>query len=804
MTGFSLMMLTPPRGLAATLIALVAVLALAAPAAAKSPKPKLSVLSSKPDMVSGGDALVAVDVPKGSKAAKVRVRRNGRNVTGSFSASDSSPRRLVGLVGGLAEGPNNLTAIVGGSSRAAALTLFNSATAGPLFSGPHQSPFICTTESNGLGPATDADCSAPTKIVFRYRSTDGDFKPLADPTQRPADLAQTTTRDGEIVDYVVRVESGVINRAVYRWAVLAPGGVVGAGWNDRLIYSFGGGCGAGYQQGNSGVGTVLDNRQLSRGYSVMSSSLTVLGTACNDVLSAETVSMVKEHVIESLGRAPAWTIGEGGSGGSVQAQMIGQNYPGLLDGLLPSASFPDSSAPDYPDCRLLNGYYETADGSSLSNAQRNAISGLANPNGCLALGAGADVVNATEGCDESVVPATLIFDPVSNPAGARCTVWDSMVNVYGRDSSTGYARRALDNTGVQYGLAALQQGDLTPGEFLDLNEQIGGYDDDGFVVNRRSVADDGALAVAYQTGRVNQAAGGIPTVPIIDARVYVDDEVNVHQYFNTYRFRARLLRRNGTDANQVMFRASGGQNTTPMLDTALDLMGQWLDAIAADKSNRSEAEKVIADKPDNAVDACWANGGQRTNGPAVIGDGNFCENTYPPHSLPSNQAGRPVDSLVLKCQLRPIDYGDYPALNNAQRSRLSAIFPDGVCDWSKPGVGEQRFNGTWQSFGPSHRVKARKRELKLRASPRHPGPGKRTTLNARLRPCPRTTWQRITFEQHRRGKWRTLDRKVARGSRCRARLRLRVKRPLEVRASARSLSGFAGAHSKRFRISARG
>ena len=253
---------------------------------------------------------------------------------------------------------------------------------------------------------------------------------------------------------------------------------------------------------------MLDDRQLSRGYSIMASSLTVLGTACNDVLSAETVSMVKEHVIESLGEAPAWTIGEGGSGGSVQAQMIGQNYPRLLDGLLPSASFPDNSSPDYPDCRLLNSYYATPTAATLTDAQRNAINGLANPNGCLALGAGADVVNATEGCDEAVVPAALIFDPVTNPGGARCTVWDSMVNIYGRDPSTGYARRTLDNTGVQYGLRALQRATLTPGEFLDLNEGIGGYDNNGFVVNRRTVADDGALAVAYQTGRSTRAWAG--------------------------------------------------------------------------------------------------------------------------------------------------------------------------------------------------------------------------------------------------------------------------------------------------------
>ena len=57
--------------------------------------------------------------------------------------------------------------------------------------------------------------------------------------------------------------------------------------------------------GHSGIGTVLDDRSSPAGYSVVASSLNVLNTACNDVLSAETVSMIKEHVIESLGRGPA-------------------------------------------------------------------------------------------------------------------------------------------------------------------------------------------------------------------------------------------------------------------------------------------------------------------------------------------------------------------------------------------------------------------------------------------------------------------------------------------------------------------
>ena len=321
-------------------MALALAIGVAGPASAKGgAKLRVEVLSSDPELVTGNDALIGVDVPKGTNASKVRVQRNGADVTKEFEFH-AADRQLVGLVDGLKPKQNRIAALAKGSDRAAEVTVYNSPVTGPLFSGPHQSPFVCTTEAGGLGAPTDSDCSAPTTVEYRYRSTGGGFKPLADPTTRPADLAQTTTRDGRTVDYNVRVESGTINRGIYRFAVLAPGGVPADGWNNRLVYSFGGGCGAGYQQGSNGIGTVLDDRQLSEGYAVASSSLTVLGTACNDVLSAETVEMVKEHIIEELGRPPVWTVGDGGSGGSIQQQMIAQNYPGLLDGLMPGASFP--------------------------------------------------------------------------------------------------------------------------------------------------------------------------------------------------------------------------------------------------------------------------------------------------------------------------------------------------------------------------------------------------------------------------------------------------------------------------------
>ncbi|MGZ8667585.1 MAG: DUF6351 family protein, partial [Solirubrobacterales bacterium] len=420
-------------------------LALAVPAGASADGPpgqlSLEALSSRPDLVSDDDSLIGVQVPAGGRPGDLVVTVNGSDRTSAFQPVNGDPRRLRALIGGLTAGQNTVQAAIPGQPTAT-LTLVDHARQGPIFSGPRQTPYVCTTASNGLGPPTDgATCSAPTQVSYRYMSTDGSFHTLANPTSRPADLAQTTTRDGRTVDYVVRVESGVIDRSIYRWAVLAPGGVTADGWNHRLIYTFGGGCSAGYQQGSASLGSVLDDRMLSRGYSVLGSSLNVLNTACNDVLSAEAASMVKEHVIESLGEPPAWTMGWGGSGGSIQQQMIAQNYPGILDGLVPAASFPDNSAPDYPDCRLLVNYFGTTQGAALSAAQRSAITGLSDANGCSALGAGADVVRASEGCIESVVGVANIFDPVSNPDGARCTIWDSLVNDYGKDPATGYARR---------------------------------------------------------------------------------------------------------------------------------------------------------------------------------------------------------------------------------------------------------------------------------------------------------------------------------------------------------------------------
>jgi hypothetical protein len=689
---------------AVALASAMAAVAALAPVAAADARPRLErfsieTLSSRADKVTGDDALVEVQVPSNVRVDRARVLRNGADVTASLTPDAADPRRLVGVVGGLRKGLNLLTADGGRGSLLAtdALVVVNRAITGPVFSGPHQTPYVCRTAQSGLGDPTDTNCSAPTQTAYFYRSTAGGFKALADPATRPDDLAQTTTRAGETVDYVVRVESGTINRAVYRWAVLADGGQTGKGWNHRLSYQFGGGCGTGYHQGTLAANAVLDDAMLRRGYAVATASLNTFGVSCNDVLSAETMMMVKERVIESLHDAPVWTMGWGGSGGAIQQLMIASNYPGLLDGVVPAATFQDNSFAEPVDCRLLNRYFATG-GATMTGAQRLAVTGYRSPATCLAWdSAFANVVVAEAGCD-AAVPVELRYNALTNPTGARCTLWDNAVNVFGRDPATGFARRTLDNTGVQYGLKALKEGTISVDRFLDLNDKVGGYDNDGRPRVARAVADPEAVATAYRTGRITQGKGGLPDVPIIDARSYTDTVVDIHTYIHSFIVRERLRKANGNADNQVMWRTAGA-GAGPMNEAARETMAAWLDGIAADESAAPKADKVVANKPASAVDACWTTAGQRIDDPAEVDATGPCTQLFPPASTPRLRAGQPLDSLAVKCQLRPVDAAEYGTLTPEQEARLAAVFPDGVCDYTKPGQYQQPLKGTWLSYG---------------------------------------------------------------------------------------------------------
>jgi hypothetical protein len=72
---------------------------------------------------------------------------------------------------------------------------------------------------------------------------------------------------------------------------------------------------------------------------------------------------------------------------------------------------------------------------------------------------------------------------------------------------------------------------------------------------------------------------------------------------------------------------------------------------------------------------------------------------YPNHSEPRIEAGAPIANDVLKCALKPVNAADYKVtLSAAQLARLKAIFPTGVCDFSKPGVGQVALKGPYQRY----------------------------------------------------------------------------------------------------------
>src|SRR5262249_45777730 len=182
----------------------------------------IETLSTAPNRVSGGDVLVRIAVPRRVALSDVEVFLNGADVTGAFLADDSS-RGLIGLVAGLKDGKNLLTAATRQTRPAqhARRAIQNFPIHGPIFAGPHQTPWICETETSGLGPSLDEHCTVPTIYEWFYRSTDGTFNPL--PSLKPPfpdDLAQTTTIDGNTVNYIVRVESGTINQSIYRISII--------------------------------------------------------------------------------------------------------------------------------------------------------------------------------------------------------------------------------------------------------------------------------------------------------------------------------------------------------------------------------------------------------------------------------------------------------------------------------------------------------------------------------------------------------------------------------------------------------
>jgi len=704
-------------------------------ATAKSPDDlDIITVSTRPDTVSGGDVLVRINAPPGVGINDLIVLLNGQNITGAFRP-EAGRHSLLGLVDGLAVGQNSLMAKAIGPNnetyRSANLTLTNYPITGPILSGPHEEPFYCMTQlftlpasTNTLGPALDADCSITTRVDYVYRTTAGTFQPLTNLTSYPPDLAQTTTSEGKSVPYIVRVETGTINRAIYETAILHDPTTEGTptpfkppgAWNHRLVYTLGGGCvGGWYIQGASiGNGGILEDLMLRQGYAVAASTLNVYGNNCQDLLAAETIMMVRERFIENFGPV-ASTIGYGCSGGSEAAQPISDEYPRLLNGILVGCSFPEVVAAmvnNITDADLFLHYLNTNATVAWSDAQTEAATGYPTVTTLSTIGPGNAIrVKAQGGTCNAIIPKDVQYDAKTNPTGIRCDLYDHLVNVFGRDPTTGFARRPIDSIGVQYGLEALNLGAITKQQFLDLNRNIGGYDNDGNYVSTRTVGDVAAIEAAYLSGRITYGGLGMRRTPIIDYRGYVDQPENsneVHSRFHSFSMRERLLEANGNFNNQVMLVEDGStttgnglfSDTSPVLSHALTQMDQWLTKYLADTGPDPIPVKINRSKPSDLVDACFTNKGTvKIAELQVYQLDTTCNQLYPAFSTPRMVAGEPLANDVLKCQLRPIDPSLYKVrFTPAETAQLKAIFPQGVCDYSRLGVGQQPPDGTWQMF----------------------------------------------------------------------------------------------------------
>jgi Tannase-like family of unknown function (DUF6351) len=682
---------------------------------------EITVLSNRADLISGGDALVSVDLLANPRA--VRVELNGNDITDAFAIRTNG--RFEGLVTGLKEG-KNLLRVRPGNGVGRWIEITNHPIGGPVFSGEQIQPWECRTQLQGgttpaLGPAIDDKCNAAAPVVeLFYRST-GNQWVVYDPSSPPAPelILQTTTDRGKTVPFIIQRVTGTANRGIYQIAVLVdptkpitPWSTEQP-WNRKYVNTFGGACGVNYRQPT--VGDVRNVAQLGLGFAVGTSSLNTYANSCSDVISAEALMMTKEIITERWGPI-LYTIGDGGSAGTMQQHMISGAYPGLLNGLMTSLLYEDHwfQVVDSFDCLLLSRYFGLGGappgwgggGNPLFNAAalRQLVYGTnpSNPDAkCsqkIFFTQAELIANSTLGC---AGPAGNDWRWPNDPNGARCTIQDYMKYVFGVGPDN-KAPRPIDNVGLQYGLQNLLNGTLDKERFVDVNWRIGGMDIDGVWQPQRTEADLGALTALYRTGRIADGSGS-GYVAEIDWRFNPTD-VGFHPPFHSWSWRARIDRTLGNHDNNVIWVSRGGA-----VPSQFDAMRTWLDAVYSDPSDDPLPAKIARHKPADVRDTCYASDAE--GGPQ---EDLFCTGTPAQWQYYSHMrwvAGWPMELDTFKCQLKPLDPQDYRLPNGElvnfteeEWGKLQEAFPTGVCDFTKPAVAQQP-TIPWMTFadGPGGR-----------------------------------------------------------------------------------------------------
>jgi hypothetical protein len=627
------------------------------------------------------------------------------------------------------------------------------------------------TDAQGDVTGYSADCGARSRVDYFYRAVGDDATAALhpyDPAHPPADVATTTIR-GRSVPFIVRYERGTINRFIYSIALLAPHAQLFArypnrpdlsGWNRSLVFYFIGGTGVGHTQAHDGnalraVQTPGEQTGalalLARGYAVINSTGAATATTYNLQLTGQTADMVKRQFVGMYGH-PRYTFGLGASGGAVQQLVYAQNDPRLLDALIPIQPFPDMVTQVNPvgDCELLQYYMDVVDAqvngtgavdpkwTTWAGRQQvigfhgidgfpthNAIGSSAGPGSdvCLEEWRGAIPLffnplwgATTEGSFRFIDPAVLAKTPIG--------YFDDLRPIFGTIPGTDFGRSTYNNVGVQYGLRALQRGQIDVKQFLDLNAHIGGWKprqdmvEPGFPylgdptpgnidpwssrngtaadhlapgdVAPRSTGSLAAMHAAYRSGLVFR---GRIHQPIIIIEPYLEPELNEHASREPFAVRERLIAANGNADNLAiwMLGGDGDELLTDMVLRALDQQTQWL--------NHRRRPAAVQDACYDATGALIATGptvfdGEvSADGSRVLADtenGGPCAKAFPIYGDPRTEAGEDVADSVFACRLQPVrralrngTYGDV-TFDAAQTARLKQIFPRGVCNYDRP------------------------------------------------------------------------------------------------------------------------
>lgn len=700
---------------------------------------EVNVLSSPPEWVSGDSA--RLEVLTDGDASAVRIFLEGANgltdITDAFTASAG---RLEGVVHNLALGANRVVA--SSPTGSVTLELTNHPSSGPIFSGPQQEMFLCSTEKHrsdaALGDPIDDDCTIPTEVDFMYWSISANsFQPYTAETDT-ADVAEVS----EGVPFIVRWERGTINRFIYSIAMLSPAAqdsntVDTSGWNKRLLMAFQGGVGIGHYQGRPANGYMLNKEALANGYAVAYSTALRTSTHYNMILGNETAIMLKDHFVTHYGN-PDYTVSTGGSGGGIQQYLYSQNTPTLLDAMIPQYSYPDmvTQTIHVGDCELLERWIDakavndpTGKWAVWSNRTwlqgMNAIDHLPNKyfGGLPGL---TECINGWRGL------SPLVLNPHFGEADGMTmeqfleTEWTHFgdaVNVYGTRED-GFARNTWDNVGVQYGLQALVDGHITPAEFLDLNANVGSWKDqaemvqegcpflsdlcadpnefdvwsarnmnlspNGFTPAPRKEADPGAIRAVRESGMFFR--GDVLDIPTIDWRPYLEHELDMHNVVQSFSARQRIINGGGNVENQVIW-FTDVKEGEPKFDhtfLALATIDEWMANITANPEL-----SVAENKPAMAVDACFDYQGELIyagndawNGILDDGPKGPCAEHFEVYNNSRIVAGGPITGDVFKCHLQSVDqaierglYGDWQP-NPYEVHRLNEIFPTGVCDYT--------------------------------------------------------------------------------------------------------------------------